>query len=39
MSKRKNHDTFIKEVYDLVNDEYVVLGNYINNKKRIRIET
>ena len=35
MSKRKTHDTFIKEVYDLVNDEYIVLGNYINNKTKI----
>ncbi|AST99899.1 HNH endonuclease [Bacillus phage PBS1] len=37
ISKRKNKTTemFIKEVYDLVGDEYTVLGEYINSSKLV----
>lgn len=35
--KRKTHEQFIKEVYDLVGDEYTILGQYVNNKTKILI--
>ena len=34
----KTHEEFVKEVYDLVGDEYSVLGNYINTKTKIRMK-
>ena len=33
--ERKNIDIIRKEVYELVNDEYTVDGNYINNKTKL----
>jgi len=34
----KTTDQFKKEVYDLVKDEYIVLGEYVNNKTKIKIK-
>lgn len=34
-TKRKTHNEFVKEVYDLVGDEYTVIGKYVNNKTKI----
>jgi predicted Zn-ribbon and HTH transcriptional regulator len=34
---RKSHQQFIKEVYNLVRDEYQILSNYINNKEKVKI--
>jgi len=34
---KKSTEEFKKEVYDLVGDEYTVLGNYINNNTKIEI--
>lgn len=28
--RKKTHDEFVKEVYELVGDEYIILGQYIN---------
>jgi hypothetical protein len=28
MPRRKSHDEFVQEVYDLVGDEYTVIGTY-----------
>ena len=36
--KTKTHDQFIKEVYDLVGDEYSVLEKYTNNKIKIKMK-
>lgn len=33
--KRKTHEQFLKEVSDLVNDEYSVISNYISAKEKI----
>ena len=33
--KNKNTDIFKKEVYNLVGDEYTVLGEYVNNRQKI----
>lgn len=35
MVKKKTHEEFVKEVYDLVGDEYTVLSNYINNNTHV----
>jgi len=35
--KRKTHEEFIQEVYDLVGNEYTVLGKYINATTKILI--
>ena len=35
MSKRKTHEEFCKEVYDLVEDEYSILGKYKNANTHI----
>jgi hypothetical protein len=37
MCKKKTHEQFIEEVYDLVGDEYTVLGTYIGSNKKIKI--
>lgn len=37
MSIKKTQEQFEKEVYALVNDEYVIEGQYINNKTKIII--
>jgi uncharacterized protein with PIN domain len=35
MAKKKTHEEFIKEVFDLVEEEYTILGEYINSKTNI----
>ena len=35
---KKTTDIFKKELYDLVKDEYLVLGKYINNKTKIKLK-
>lgn len=35
MARRKTHDEFVKEVYDLVGDEYSVLGRYSRSSDKI----
>lgn len=35
--RRKTQDEFIKEVFDLVEDEYRVLGEYINSDTKIKM--
>lgn len=37
MANKKTHDQFVKEVYDLVKDEYTVIGDYINTKTKIKM--
>lgn len=37
MSKRKTQEEFEKEVKEKLNDEYVVLGEYINNRTNIKV--
>lgn len=34
---RKTTEQFIKEIYDLVGDEYIVMGTYVNNRTNIPI--
>lgn len=34
-NQRKTTEQFKKEVYDMVKDEYIILGSYINNKSPI----
>ena len=38
MTKKKSTEEFKKEVYDLVGNEYEVLGEYIKNDKKIKIK-
>jgi predicted Zn-ribbon and HTH transcriptional regulator len=35
MGRKKTHEEFVKEVYDLTNGEYVVIGKYVNTKTHI----
>lgn len=35
--KRKTHDEFVKEVYDLVGNEYTVVGKYEKAREKIKI--
>lgn len=37
MAKRKTHEEFIREVHNLIGDEYDILGNYVNNSTKILI--
>lgn len=37
MSRKKTHEEFVKEVYELVGDEYKVIGKYQNNKTKIKM--
>jgi Zn ribbon nucleic-acid-binding protein len=37
MTKRKTHEKFISEVYELVGNEYKVLGQYINALTKIKV--
>ncbi|MCM3252431.1 hypothetical protein [Priestia aryabhattai] len=37
MPRRKTHEEFVKEVYELVGDEYTVLGEYKNKRSKIAI--
>lgn len=36
-SRTKTHEEFIKEIYDKYNDEYKILGKYINAKTKIKV--
>ena len=36
MGKLKTTEEFKKEVYNLVNDEYTLLNDYINSKTKIQ---
>lgn len=38
ISKRRTHDEFIKEVYNLVGDEYEVLNEYVSFKYKIKMK-
>lgn len=38
MSKRKTHEEFLREVYDLVREEYIVIGEYVNARTKIVIK-
>lgn len=38
LPRRKTHEEFVKEVYELVGDEYEVLGLYVNNHSGIGIK-
>ena len=38
MSKKKTHEEFVKEVYDLVGDEYTILGEYKTAKIKVLIK-
>jgi Zn ribbon nucleic-acid-binding protein len=37
MGRKKTHEKFCEEVYELVDDEYSVLGKYINAKTKIKM--
>lgn len=37
MARKKTHEEFVKEVYNLFGDEYTILGNYINSLEKIEI--
>lgn len=38
MPKRKTHDKYIEDVFNLVGDEYVVLGQYVNSNTKIKFK-
>lgn len=38
MVRRKTHEEFVKEVYDLVGDEYSVLGHYTRSSEKLEIQ-
>jgi Zn ribbon nucleic-acid-binding protein len=35
MARKKEHSDFVKEIFNLVGNEYTVISNYINNKEKI----
>jgi very-short-patch-repair endonuclease/predicted Zn-ribbon and HTH transcriptional regulator len=37
-AKRKTNDTFLKEVFNLVGDEYTFLEKYVNNSTKIKVK-
>lgn len=37
-SRKKTHKEFLKNIYDLVGNEYNVIGEYINNRTKIRFK-
>lgn len=37
MGKRKTHETFVKEIYNLVGNEYTVLGRYASSKTKLNV--
>jgi hypothetical protein len=37
-SRKKTHEQFIKEVFNLVGNEYTVIGEYINSKNKVSIK-
>lgn len=38
MPKQKTHNEYVKEVYNLVGDEYTILGQYTNSKGKIKFK-
>jgi len=38
MPRKKTHEEFVQEVYNLTNDEYIVIGKYINSNTHITIK-
>ena len=38
MPKKKTHDEYIKEVYNVFGDEYTILGEYVNSNTKIKIK-
>ena len=38
MPKRKTQEEFVSEVKELFGDEYIVLGQYINNRTKILVK-
>ena len=38
MGRKKTHDEFCKEVYNLVGDEYEVIGKYVNTRTKIKMK-
>ena len=38
MSKKKTHEEFVKEIYNIYKNEYTVIGQYINAKTKIEIK-
>ena len=38
MAKKKTHEDFVEEVYNLVGDEYKVTGSYVNSQTKIEIK-
>jgi len=38
MVKRKTHEEFVQQVYNLVGNEYEVIGKYINTARRIKMK-
>lgn len=38
MAKKKTHDEFVNEVFDLVGDEYYVIGEYVRGSDKIEIK-
>ncbi|WCS68315.1 hypothetical protein Goe21_02050 [Bacillus phage vB_BsuM-Goe21] len=37
MVKRLTHDEYVKMIYDIVGDEYTILGEYINIRTKIKV--
>ncbi|MFD2216510.1 zinc-ribbon domain-containing protein [Metabacillus endolithicus] len=37
MGRRKTHEEFVQEVFELVGEEYEILGTYINAKTKIKM--
>ena len=37
-TRKRTHDQFVKEVFDLVGNEYTVLGQYTNTDTKILIK-
>jgi len=38
MGRKKTHEEFCKEVYNLVGDEYEVIGKYVNTRTKIKMK-
>ncbi|PFJ40176.1 hypothetical protein COJ00_26970 [Priestia megaterium] len=38
MVKKKTHDQFMQEVHGLVNDEYCILSEYVNNRTHVEVK-
>src|SRR5699024_12139502 len=37
MTKKKTHEDFVKDVYNLVGDEYTVVGKYTLSKNKVEL--